>query len=183
MPKKTQLSSEEKARVLLEIVEDRKAENPVLLDLRDKNVLLADFFLICTGLAVPHIRAIAEHIQETTEEQNWPKPRVEGEEVAEWVLLDFGDVIVHVMSEEARARYRLEDFWTTPQPKGALPPTPGSVAGRDPLEASPAPSAEDEEDAWDEEDEKEFGFFTEADAEVEPVDEDDELDEAAIQKG
>lgn len=180
MPKKLQITSEEKARILRETVEDRKAENPVLIDLRDKNVMLADFFLICTGLAVPHIRAISEHVQEKVDELNLPRPRVEGEEVAEWVLLDFGDVVLHVMSEEARSRYRLEDFWTTPQPKGALPPTPGSVdPDRSPLERAPAAGdetweedGEDDED-WDEEESRELAFFADADTDVPPVEEDD----------
>jgi ribosome-associated protein len=174
LPKKQQITSEEKARILLETVEDRKAENPILLDLRDKNVMLADYFLICTGLAVPHIRAISEHVQEKVDELNLARPKVEGEEVAEWVLLDFGDVVLHVMSEEARSRYRLEDFWTTPQPKGALPPTPGTVdPNRSPLERAPA-AGDDWEEEDEDDDDDEIAFFADADTEVEPIDEDAE---------
>lgn len=190
MARNTQMSSEEKARILLETVEDRKAEDAVLIDLRDKRVNLADFFLICTGLAVPHIRAIAEHILEKVDELRLPKPSVSGEEVAEWVLLDFGDVVVHVMSQEARDRYRLEQFWSTPQPKGALPPTPESVADRYPLDRSPilpeghpdlvpAGDGEDyDETGFDEDDDDLVGedddaFFRDADRPVEPVDEDE----------
>ena len=93
---KQQIPSEEKKNLILETIDDRKAENPVVIDLRDK-VNIADFFIICTGLAVPHIRAIAEHVLEMVDDHNMPKPAVSGEEVAEWVLVDFGDVILHIM--------------------------------------------------------------------------------------
>lgn len=179
------MSSEEKAHIFLETVDDRKAENPVLIDLRDKHVMLADFFIVCTGLAVPHIRAIAEHVLEKVDELNLPKPTVSGEEVAEWVLLDFGDIVLHIMSEEARTRYRLEEFWSTPQPKGALPPTPGSVPDRYPLDRGPVAEPEALADEDEEEDDdsgfEEYDdddFFAEADTEVEPVDEEEEVDAA-----
>jgi len=139
---KQQIPSEEKKNLILETIDDRKAENPVVIDLRDK-VNIADFFIICTGLAVPHIRAIAEHVLEMVDDHNMPKPAVSGEEVAEWVLVDFGDVILHIMSEEARARYKLEDFWTTVQPKGALPPSPDSLPSY-PLDRVLAPTAENQ---------------------------------------
>jgi len=196
MAKKIQMSSEDKAQVLFETVEDRKAEDPVMIDLREKRVNVADFFIVCTGLAVPHIRAIAEHVLEKVDELRLPKPTVTGEEVAEWILLDFGDVVLHIMNEEARQRYKLEQFWSTPQPKGALPPTPESVADRHPLDRSPIlpPGHPDLVPAGDGEDYDETGFeddgleseldddligadddefFVEADKAVEPVDEDE----------
>jgi ribosome-associated protein len=164
---KTVLPSDEKAKILLDAVEDRKAVEPVLLDLRDKS-LLADFFLVCSGTSNTHIRAIADRVLEKTDEMRLPKPRVEGQGVGEWVLIDFGDVVLHVLGEEPRARYKLEQFWSTPQPKGALPPTPGTVL---------AESDEDEDlgdfDDEDNEDDEDDAFFAQADTEVEPVDEDD----------
>ena len=161
------MPSDEKARFLLDAVEDRKAVEPVLLDLRDKS-LLADFFLVCSGTSNTHIRAIADRVLEKTDEMRLPKPRVEGQGVGEWVLIDFGDVVLHVLGEEPRARYKLEQFWSTPQPKGALPPTPGTVL---------AESNEDEDlgdfDDEEDEDDEDNAFFAQADTEVEPVDEDD----------
>lgn len=159
------LESDEKARLLLDAVEDRKAVDPVLLDLRGKTVLF-DFCLICSGTSNVQIRAIAEAVLEKSEEARLPKPRVEGQQNAEWVLLDFGDVILHVMAEETRERYKLEQFWSTPQPKGALPPTPGS-AGIASLDVGDL----------DEEDQGDAAFFDDADQEVEPIDEDDLDDE------
>lgn len=181
MPKKQNVSSEEKARLLLDAVEDRKAVDPVVLDLRDKSVMLADFFLICTGTSSTHIRAIAERVQERVDELNWPRPRIEGEAVAEWILLDFGDVVLHIMAEETRRRYRLEEFWTTPQPRGALPPTPAALAAAAQDEEEREMAAfdldEDEETIddfdFDEDELDDAAFFEKADEEVEPVDEEE----------
>lgn len=170
MPKKLDMPSDQKAHLILDAVEDRKAVDPVLLDLRGKT-LITDFFLVCTGTSNVHIRSIAERVLERTEEERLANPRVAGLEVGEWVLLDFGDVVLHVMNAEARERYKLEQFWTTPQPKGALPPTPESA------EASEGSEGEDDsefgEDEFDEEDE-DAAFFDDADQELEPIDEDDE---------
>ena len=153
---------------MLEAVEDRKAVDPVLLDLRGKTVL-ADYFLICSGTSLPHIRAISEKVQETADENRLATPRISGEQVNEWLLLDFGDVILHIMGEEQRARYKLEEFWSTPQPKGALPPTPESIAA--------GPDADDDGN-WEDEDDDEDdeAFFVDADTKVEPIEE-DELDD------
>lgn len=162
------MESEEKAHFLLDVVEDRKGVDPVLLDLRGKT-LLFDFFLVCSGTSNVHIRAISDALLERAGEARVGKPRVEGQENAEWVLLDFGDVVLHVMAEETRQRYRLEQFWSTPQPRGALPPTPDSALSGD---------ADVDAAELDEEDRGDAAFFDEADQEVEPIDEDeDDFDE------
>lgn len=161
--------------MLLDIVEDRIAVDPVLLDLRGKT-MMTDFFLVCSGTSDVHIRAIADAVLEKSEEARVAKPRIEGQGVGEWVLLDFGDVIVHIMAEEPRARYKLEEFWTTPQPKGALPPTPNTAGepGSDEDDALDDHFKDDEEeDDEDDDEEDDTAFFAEADAKVEPVDEDD----------
>ncbi len=188
------MPSDQKAKLLLDAVEDRKAVEPTLMDLRGQTVMF-DYLLVCSGTSDVHIRAIADSALEKAEEARLPAPKTSGQSVGEWILLDFGDVIVHVMSAEARARYRLEQFWSTPQPKGALPPTPettgaaGEVyAGAQPnvfsvVPASSSSEVEDEEDEDDEVDaldidEEEWddaAFFEDADTEVEPIDE-DELD-------
>jgi ribosome-associated protein len=161
------MDSQAKVAILLEAIEDRKGHEPVQIDLREK-VNVADFFLIVTATSTPHLRALAENILERAkDEPGMAKPNVQGEASVEWVLLDFGDVIVHLMSEEARERYKLEQFWTTPQPKGALPPMPGTVLPETPQNAWDI----DDEDDDDEEDD--VAFFASLDQEVEPIDEDD----------
>jgi ribosome-associated protein len=154
------MPSDQKAQFLLDAIEDRKAVDPVLLDLRGKT-LLFDFFLVCSGTSNVHIRAITDAVLEKAEDARIAKPRISGQENREWVLLDFGDVVLHVMDEENRARYKLEQFWSTPHPTGALPPTPDTVRTAD---------AEEDEEEVDED----AAFFEDADTEVEPIDEDEE---------
>ena len=163
MAKNTQ-TSEEKRDLIVDALEDRKAQDIVVIDLRDKQVILADFFLVCTGTSIPHIRAVAEHVLERGKEERLSQPRMAGAAVAAWVLLDYGDVVVHGMNEEARERYKLEQYWTTPQPKGALPPQPGD---------EPTPTEEDLEALAFDDDEftdEDAEFFADADTEVAPID-------------
>jgi ribosome-associated protein len=170
VPKKLDMPSDVKAALILDAIEDRKAVDPVMIDLRGKT-LITDFFIVCSGTSNVHIRSIAEFVLEKTEEERLASPKIEGKDAAEWVLIDFGDVVLHVMAEETRDRYKLEQFWTTPQPKGALPPTPDSIGEfKEPLEELNL-GAFDDDDDFDDED---AAFFDEADQEVEPIEEDDE---------
>ena len=172
MPKKLDMPSDQKANLILDAIEDRKAVDPVMIDLRGKT-LITDFFLVCSGTSNVHIRSIAEFVLEKTEENRLASPKIEGREAGEWVLIDFGDVVLHVMAEETRERYKLEQFWSTPQPKGALPPTP-ETAGEfsEPLEELNLGNFDDDEE-FDDED---AAFFDDADQEVEPIDEDDDAE-------
>lgn len=178
----------------MEAVEDRLALEPTLLDLTDK-VLLFDYVLVCGGNSDTHVRAITNAVLERIDDENIAPPRVTGQGIGEWVLMDFGDVVLHVMLEEARERYKLETFWSTAQPKGALPPTPtddGVYAGATITDAGFDDSDEDldededgdeltdeELDALDidDEDPDDISFFNTADKEVEPIDEPDDLDD------
>ena len=163
----TIMDSKHKAEFLLDAIEDRKGQNPTLIDLREK-VNVADFFLIVTATSTPHLRALAENVLERVkDEPGMAKPNVQGEASVEWVLMDFGDIVIHLMSEEARERYKLEQFWTTPQPKGALPPTPGTVLPETPQ------NAWDIDDDDEDDDEDDAAFFAAADLAVEPIEEDD----------
>ena len=190
MAKKTQLPASDKAKLLLDAVEERLAVEPVLLDLTDKS-LLFDYVLVCAGNSDTHVRAITNSVLERSDKENLTPPRVSGQGIGEWVLMDFGDIVIHILSEEARARYKLETFWSTPQPKGALPPMPSDLyAGAvitdagfddsdDDLDGDEDSMTEEELDALDidDEDPDEASFFDTADQEVEPVEEDDdELD-------
>jgi ribosome-associated protein len=167
MPKKILLDSAVKLQTLLEVLEDKKSVDPQSIDLRGK-VTLTDFLLICTGTSNIHIRSLCNYVLERIEEDNWSKPKIEGYDgQAEWVLMDFGDVVLHIMSPEARARFKLEQFWTTTQPKGAIPPTPEALTDG-------AYGGAQEEMDWDEnegdDDEADIAFFKSADTEVEPID-------------
>jgi ribosome-associated protein len=92
-----------------EVAEDRRAEDVVVLDLRGQT-LVTDYFVICTGTSRVQIRAIVEAAAQVLAEAGSHGVR-EGDEAAQWVLLDYGDVVVHVFGPEARAFYRLERLW------------------------------------------------------------------------
>jgi len=72
----------------------------------------ADYFLICTGNSGTHVQALADGLEAKAREVGLPAPGVEGLSSARWVLLDFGDVVVHVMRAQTRAFYNLEKLWS-----------------------------------------------------------------------
>lgn len=88
----------------------RKAERLVVLDLRDK-VVFTEYFVICHGTSDRQVRSLAEDVVATVRDEIGRKPRIEGLGTSEWVCLDYGDVLVHVFSAEARDFYRLESLW------------------------------------------------------------------------
>ena len=86
----------------------KKGSDIVLLDVEDV-FILSDVFVIATGTSRPHVQALAEHVEEKLKETHDIKPlRVEGQSEAEWVLVDYGDIIVHIFQGAAREFYSLE---------------------------------------------------------------------------
>lgn len=78
--------------------------------------LLADYFVICTGTSDTHIKSIAENIQDKMREQLRLRTKPQGDAESFWVVLDYGDVIVHIFDEETRSFYDLERLWAEAQP-------------------------------------------------------------------
>jgi ribosome-associated protein len=92
-------------------VEDKKAEDIILLDLRP-DVVIADFFVICTGNSDRQIKALAESVRESVKERFQKLPSsTEGTGESGWVLMDYGDVIVHIFHDQKRRYYDLEGLW------------------------------------------------------------------------
>ncbi len=102
--------SQERATWLALAADAVRAEDIKVLDLRGLTII-ADFFVICTGKSSIQLRAIADRAEEIMEQRGYKKLRVEGYQEAVWILLDFGDVVMHVMAAEQREFYHLEDFW------------------------------------------------------------------------
>jgi ribosome-associated protein len=104
------------AREIVNTLEDKKAENIVLLDLRPHGLktdyAITDFFIICTGTSNRQIKALAESVREAIKTRVGKLPfAVEGEADSGWVLMDYGVIIVHIMGEEERRYYDLEGLW------------------------------------------------------------------------
>ena len=99
------------ARVIVDLIADRKGEDIVLMDLRTTSVI-ADFFVIGSANSDRQINAVVEHIRDEVKKQSARLPlRVEGRGENGWVLMDYGDVIVHVFSPQLRSYYDLEGLW------------------------------------------------------------------------
>jgi len=110
-----ELEPNELARAVVEIAEDRKAEDIVMLDIR-KVSIIADYFVICTGTSDRHVKAIAREIDEKLGKAGVNPINVEGMNDAKWVLMDYGPVLVHIFDETTRDFYRLEQLWSGAQP-------------------------------------------------------------------
>ena len=89
---------------------DKKAKDTVILELKDLSTI-ADYFVICSGENPAQIRAIADAIDEFFSSQKISPLGREGLDFARWVLIDYGDIIIHIFDEETRAFYDLEKFW------------------------------------------------------------------------
>ena len=99
------------AQAAADAIFDRKGNDIVLLDVAEL-FLLSDVFIIATGTSRPHVQALAEGVEEMLKDVYGIKPiRVEGLTEAEWVLVDFGDIIVHVFQGGPREFYSLERLW------------------------------------------------------------------------
>lgn len=108
------VSATEKAlAAVLESLEDSKAEDIVSINIEGKSPL-ADRMVIATGRSHRHVAAVAEHLITALKEKGLGVPRIEGMPSADWVLIDQGDVIIHVFRPEVRAFYNLEKMWQEP---------------------------------------------------------------------
>lgn len=96
--------------MIKEKLEDLKAMDTVVLDVRDKTTV-TDYIVIATGTSNRHVRSIAESVIESSKKNKCPPIGVEGLSVGEWALIDLGDVVVHVFLEQVRAFYTLEELW------------------------------------------------------------------------
>ena len=107
-------------RLILDSLDDMKAEEIVEIDLRGKSAI-ADVMIIATGRVARHVGAMADRLIKGLKENGHGSPRVEGIPVCDWVLLDTGDVIVHLFRPEVRAFYNLEKMWSSGRPNELRP--------------------------------------------------------------
>ncbi|MGD2058293.1 MAG: ribosome silencing factor [Anaerolineales bacterium] len=99
------------AHTLVETLDEKKGEDILLLDLIGV-CSFADYFVFCSGTSERMLRALADEVQRATKKRYGMKARnVEGEPEAGWILMDYGDVILHLFAPETRDYYQLEDLW------------------------------------------------------------------------
>ena len=98
---------------IIRAIQEKKGENIVYLDLRKIPEAVADFFVICEANNQPQIRAISDFIEEQVKKNCDEKPyRHEGKQNLQWVLIDYVNIVVHIMLPEQRKFYKLEEMWS-----------------------------------------------------------------------
>lgn len=102
--------------VIITALEDAKAEDITSLDLAGKSSI-ADYMVVATGRVDRHVGAIADRVVKALKDHGVSGIRVEGEQTCEWVLVDAGDVIVHVFKPDARSFYNIEKLWSADRPR------------------------------------------------------------------
>jgi ribosome-associated protein len=110
-PEQSRSSSQQLALTLAEAADDRKGADILILNVRDV-CYLTDYFVIATGFSRTQVRALADAMQKATIEHCDRAPaHAEGQSESNWIVLDYGDAIAHIMMPEARQFYSLEAFW------------------------------------------------------------------------
>jgi ribosome-associated protein len=100
-------------KTIINAIQEKKGENIISLDLRKVNEAVADFFIICEASNQPQVRAIAEFVEHEMKTKCDEYPyRHEGLKNLQWVLIDYVNVVVHVMLPETRKFYKLEEMWS-----------------------------------------------------------------------
>lgn len=107
--------------LLREELDDAKAEDVVTIDLAGKSSM-ADFMIVASGRSNRHVSAVCERLLDRLKETIGTRPRAEGVEAGDWVLIDATDVIVHIFRPEVRAFYDLEKMWGGARPAEAAAP-------------------------------------------------------------
>lgn len=102
---------------VVEALESLKAKDISVLDVRDRTSV-TDYMVIASGTSNRHVRSLAEHVVAALKQAGARPPGVEGDGVGDWVLVDFGAVVLHVMLPAAREFYDLERFWRDAPPAG-----------------------------------------------------------------
>lgn len=109
---KSKAGADELIASIVSGIEEVKGQQVILLDLRDIENTVCDYFIICNGTSNTHVNAITGSIRKTVSKSIGDKPwHVEGEDHAEWILMDYVNVVVHVFQKHIREHYDIEGLW------------------------------------------------------------------------
>ena len=105
------MTADQKTNTIENILSDKKAAEIELISLEGKSIL-ADYFVIATGNSITHIKSLAGDVEKVLKEEHDITPEhIEGLEAGRWILMDYGDVIVHLFHADERSFYNLEKLW------------------------------------------------------------------------
>ncbi len=105
------MTVEEQVKAIVQALEERKGADVKVYDVRGKSQL-ADFFVVATGAAAPHLKALIAESQAVMKDAGVQSFRTSGDPESGWIVVDYIDIVVHVFSPEARQYYALEKLWT-----------------------------------------------------------------------
>lgn len=104
------MTSKEFSQKIVESLSERKGENIVRIDVKEKSSV-ADYFVIASGRSMTHTRSLIDNVEEDMDKLGVSPIRCEGQKEGRWAVLDYGDVIVHIFNDETRLFYHLEKLW------------------------------------------------------------------------
>jgi len=105
------MESLDKARLCTKIIKERKAINPILFEVAGLTSI-TDYFIVASGASNRQVQAISKHVMRRMREEGFRAYGVEGEQEGHWVLMDYGDIIIHIFYQPVREFYDLEGLWT-----------------------------------------------------------------------
>ncbi|MCQ2396812.1 MAG: ribosome silencing factor [Lentisphaeria bacterium] len=106
-----ELESLDIAKMCVQTCEDTKEQDILLFDVRERQSMVAEYYIVCSGTSMPHIRAIADHVKKTLVEAGLRPRGADGDPESRWMVLDYGLVLVHILEPEMRNFYQLEELW------------------------------------------------------------------------
>ena len=105
------MNLDEQVKVVVDVIDELKGEEVVTLNVLEQSVDM-EAIIVATGRSIQHVRGIVNNIKIEAKRLNMMILGIEGSEFSEWVLIDLGEVIVHIMTEKTRAFYKLEKLWS-----------------------------------------------------------------------
>lgn len=112
---------------ILDVLDENSAQDTIEIDLRGKSSV-ADYMIVTSGRSNRHVGALADYVQKSLKERGHKSLGIEGQEANDWVLIDVGDVILHIFRPEVRVFYNLEKIWSVPLPDGLRADEPAEQA-------------------------------------------------------
>ena len=109
--------AKELSKFIQDVLDENSAQDVIEIDIRGKSSI-ADYLLVASGRSNRHVSALADYVQRSLKERGFKDLIVEGQKAADWVLIDAGDVILHIFRPEVRVFYNLEKIWSVPLPTG-----------------------------------------------------------------
>lgn len=95
---------------IISLLEDKKGIDIKVMDVKNETTL-SDYFVVVSGTSNTHIKALADNVEVELKKENIYPNKIEGYNTATWILMDYGDVIVHIFTEQERQNYNLEELW------------------------------------------------------------------------